>query len=75
MGTMPPQELMRQWRLEKISVEMATGHILQNLTKIQTAIDAINIILYNLHADVDSLIAHTGMKPNPKSKKKPLKKD
>ncbi len=74
MGTMPPQKLLQQWTLEKMPVEMTTGHILQNLIKIQTAIDALNITLYNLRADVDSLIAHTGMKTNPKSKKKPPKK-
>ena len=54
-----------------MTVEMTTGHILQNLIKIQTAIDALNITLYNLRADVDSLIAHTGT--NPKGKKKPPK--
>lgn len=70
MGTMHPQELLRQWPLEKMPVEMTTGHILQNLVLIQTAIDAINITLYNLRADVDSLIAHTGMQPNSKGKKK-----
>ncbi|NIP25669.1 MAG: hypothetical protein GWO38_18085 [Phycisphaerae bacterium] len=75
MGTIPPQELLKQWRLEKMSVDMTTGHILQNLVKLQRAIDAINITLYNLRADVDSLIAHTKMKPNPKGKKKPGKKN
>jgi len=73
MGTIRPQELLKQWELEKIPVQMATGHILQNLVKIQQAIDAINLTLYNLRADVDSLIAHTGIKPNPKGKKKPPK--
>ena len=71
MGTMSPQDLLKHWQLEKMPVEMTTGHILQNLVRIQTAIDAINITLYNLRADADSLIAHTGMKPNPKGKKKP----
>ncbi|MCP4370729.1 MAG: hypothetical protein GY797_21840 [Deltaproteobacteria bacterium] len=71
---MPPQDLLKKWEREEITVEMAIGHILQNLAKIQTAIDAINITLYNLRAMVDSLIAHTGMKPNPKGKKKPPKK-
>jgi hypothetical protein len=52
---------------------MATGHSLQNLVKIQQAIDTINLTLYNLRADVDSLIAHTGMKPHPTGKKKPPK--
>lgn len=70
---MHPQELLRQWELEKIPHEMATGHSLQNLVRIQQAIDAINISLYNIRADVDSLIALTGMKPNPTGKKKPPK--
>jgi len=73
MGTLHPQELLKQWELEKISHEMATGHSLQNLVKIQQTIDAINITLYNIRADVDSLITHTGMKPNLKGKKKPPK--
>ena len=72
MGTMTPQKLLQQWKLENMTVEMTTGHILQNLVKIQTAIDAINITLYKLRADVDSLITHTRMKP--KGKKKPPKK-
>jgi hypothetical protein len=74
MGTLHPQELLKQWELEKIPIEMATGHSLQNLVKIQQAIDTINLTLYNIRADVDSLIAHTGMKPNAKGKKKPPKK-
>ncbi|MCK6630135.1 MAG: hypothetical protein L6R45_33790 [Anaerolineae bacterium] len=52
---------------------MATGHSLQNLVKIQQTIETINLALYNIRADVDSLIAHTGMKPNAKGKKKPPK--
>jgi hypothetical protein len=75
MGTIHPQELLKQWELETISVPMATGHSLQNLVKMQQAIDTINLTLYNIRADVDSLIAHTGMKPNPTGKKKPPKKD
>ncbi len=71
---MHPQKLLNKWQLEEMTVEMTTGHLLQNLIKIQTAIDALNITLYNLRADVDSMIAHTGMKPNPKGKKKPPKK-
>ena len=73
MGTMHPQELFKQWELEKIPHEMATGHSLQNLVKMQQAIDTFNITLYNLRADVDSLIAHTGMKPIQTGKKKPPK--
>jgi hypothetical protein len=75
MGTITPTELLRLWELEKMPVERTTGHTLQNLVKIQTAIDTINITLYNLRADVDSLIAHTGMKPSQTGKKKPPKQD
>ena len=39
MGTMTPQKLLNQWKLENMTVEMATGHTLQNLVKIQQAID------------------------------------
>lgn len=73
MGTLSPKDLLREWTLEKLTTEMAIGHTLQNLVKIQQAIDAIQITLRKLRADVDSLIAHTGMKPNPKGKKKPPK--
>jgi len=72
MGTIHPQKLLNKWQLEEMTVEMEIGHILQNSVKIQAAIDAINITLRKLKADVDSLITHTGM--NPKGKKKPLKK-
>jgi hypothetical protein len=75
MGTITPNELLRLWELEKITIEMAVGHVLQNMVKMQTAQDTCNITLYNLRADVDSLIAHTGIKPNLKGKKKPPKKD
>jgi hypothetical protein len=75
MGTLPPQDLLKEWTLEKLTVEMATGHSLQNLVKIQQTIDAIQIILRNLRTDVDSLITHTGMKPNLIRKKKPPKQD
>lgn len=74
MGTLSPRDLLREWTLEKLTIEMATGHTLQNLVRLQQAIDAIQITLRHLHADVDSLIVHTGMRPNPKAKKKPLKK-
>lgn len=70
MSTLTPQKLLKQWQLEKITVEMAISHILQNLVKMQTAIAATNTTLYNLRADVDSLIAHTGMKPDSKDRKR-----
>jgi hypothetical protein len=74
MATVTPNELLRLWTREKITIDMAIGHILQNLVDMQRAYDARNLTLYHLRADVDSLIAHTGMKPDPKGKKKPPQK-
>ena len=71
MGTMPPQELLKKWEQEEITVEMAIGHILQHLVKILAVLENVKITLSKLRADVDSLMAHTGMKPNAKGKKKP----
>jgi hypothetical protein len=71
MGTITPEELLTAWKLEQVSVEMAIGHILQNLVKQQTAFDAHNRMLLNLRADVDRLIVQTGLTPTDKGKKKP----
>jgi ABC-type transporter Mla subunit MlaD len=40
MGTISPEELARLWREEALSVEMAIGHITQNLVHLQGALDA-----------------------------------
>lgn len=34
MGTLPPSELLRLWKLEKLTVEMAIGQILQHMDEI-----------------------------------------
>ena len=74
MGTISPQELFKAWRLEKIKVETAVGHLIQNVIKLYTTIEKMTISLYNLRSDVDSLIAHTGMKPHQKGKRKSARK-
>ena len=61
MGTESPNDLLKLWKLEKMSVEMAIGHILQNLAKQQEAIEVNSLALYHLQADVEGLIAHTGI--------------
>lgn len=40
MGTVSPDELSRLWRQEQLTVEMAIGHITQNLVQLQGALDA-----------------------------------
>ena len=52
MGTITPIELLKLWELEKVPVEMTTGHTLQNLIKIQATIDTITSALSTLRADI-----------------------
>ncbi len=74
MGTITPDELLKLWKLEKVTVEMAIGHTLQNLVKLHTAIETLDTTLYGLRGDVDGLIAHTGTSPRSKSKRKALRR-
>ena len=70
MGTITPEELLKLWKLEKMPVEMAIGHILQNLVNMRTTIESTDTTLYKLRADVDGLMAHTGTRPHSTSKQK-----
>ena len=38
MDTEKPNKLLKLWALEKMSIEMAIGHILQNLAQQQSTI-------------------------------------
>jgi len=73
MGTMLPKELLKLWEVAKISIEMAIGHILQNIVKMQAIIDTINLSLRHLRTDVDYLAARSGVELPSKGKKKPPK--
>jgi ABC-type transporter Mla subunit MlaD len=46
MGTMSPEEPARLWRQEQLSVEMAIGHITQNLAQLQRALDTQRQLLH-----------------------------
>lgn len=63
MSTVTPAELLKLWTVEHIPSEMAVGHILQNLVKLQTMVG-------DLRADVNRLIIHTKLPPNAKGKAK-----
>ncbi len=75
MGTITPDELLKLWKLEKVTVEMAIGHTLQNLVKLHTAIETLDTTLYGLRGDVDGLIAHTGIKPRSTGRQKLPQRD
>jgi hypothetical protein len=56
-----------QWEREELTMEMVVEHILPHLVKLLAAVEAIKVTLRSLRADVDSLIAHTGINPKHKS--------
>jgi len=70
MSTIPSSELLRLWKIEKLPIERAIGHILQNLTNIQKSVDVINTAYFSLCADVDNLSIQIDTKLTPKSIKK-----
>lgn len=69
MSTISPKELLKLWRLEKLTSEMAIGHIIQNLVNIQKAIDLTNTDIFTLRADVDDLAKHARINLASKDKK------
>jgi len=73
MATLPPNELLSLWKLEQMPIEMSIGHVLQNLVKLHSDLDAHHSALYHLRADVDRLIADAGIGAIDKGKKKPIR--
>lgn len=55
MSAIPSSELLRLWKIEKLPIEQAIGHILQNLANIQKSVDVVNTAYFSLCADVDNL--------------------
>ena len=60
MSTMTPAELLNLWKQEQVTVEMATGHLLQNLVKQQATLESLSGLLSKLRADVDRLLVVAG---------------
>lgn len=56
MGTMPPKELLTLWARDDMPVEMAIGHILQNLAKLQTNIEANHLNIRQIQSTLENLI-------------------
>lgn len=68
MGTLHPEELRSLWDREDLSIEAAIGQLLQNLAKMQTAIDANNISLYRLRSEFDGLVVQLAPSVSPANK-------
>ena len=75
MATLPPDELLKLWKLEQLPLEMSMGHVLQNLANLRAAVATQYAALTSLRMDVDRLIAHTGLPPSTKGKPKMPKPD
>ncbi|MEI2607576.1 MAG: hypothetical protein V9G20_02970 [Candidatus Promineifilaceae bacterium] len=56
MGTLHIQELLQQWQLEKITTEMAIGHLIQNLANIQSVLDVQGNAIYDLKRDLKLIV-------------------
>jgi len=55
MAALPPDELLRLWTAEQLPAERAIGQIVQNLARLQTAIDQHGQALSSLRAEVARL--------------------
>ena len=69
MGALTPTELLTLWKQEQVTVEMTIGHLVQNLVKQQTTLDALVTALGRLRVDVDRVTASTNTKLDGKDKK------
>lgn len=70
MSTITPQELLKRWKLEQIPVEMAMGHVLQNLVQQQTLIDSLTLALNKLRLQLDNTPPPVGALSVTKDKQK-----
>lgn len=75
MATYAPAELLQLWKTEQITVEMATGHLLQQLVKLYNELETQRAAMINLRADVDRLLIHAQLQPPVKGKPQSLKAD
>jgi len=73
MATINPEELLRLWSAEKLTSEMAIGHLLQNLVLQQSSIGNLQASIASLRAEVQKL---SGPEPDepPSAPRKPSQK-
>jgi hypothetical protein len=75
MSMLLPSELLKQWKLEQAPIEMTLGHVVQNLARLHSELEANHTLLRNLRAEVDRLMAHTRLPPIVKDRQKLSKPD
>ncbi len=69
MATISPEELLRLWSAEKLTSEMAIGHILQNLVLQQSSIGNLQASVANLRAEIQKLSGPEPEEPPPAPRK------
>jgi len=55
MSTVTPSELLNLWKQEQLTIEMAIGHILQNLVKQQTLLETLLAVQNKRNLDTNNL--------------------
>jgi len=70
MATYSPLDLFRLWTLQKLPLEMATGHILQNLVTMQDALDTLKRELAELRANKPNMATPSNKNNSSTTKKR-----
>lgn len=70
MSTLTPPELLNLWKQEQMTVEMAMGHILQNLVKQHMALETLLTTQNKLSTEMNSLSVTTNAKSDAVGKPK-----
>jgi hypothetical protein len=68
MAALPPDELLRLWTAEQLPAERAIGQIVQNLARLQIAIDQHSQALSSLRAEVARLHTMPAAAPTPRKR-------
>jgi hypothetical protein len=71
MATMNPRELLTLWSLEQLTLEMATGHVLQNLVALQNTNQELQDTVGKLQRQIEILTnARAQPQPNTSAKQR-----
>ncbi len=73
MATVSPKELLGLWSREQLTVEMATGHLLQHLVTLHATTEALKQAVHLLQAQVDTLTMRDDTAPQSAQRKRSSK--
>lgn len=73
MGAMHPNDLLRQWASDDVSNEMAIGHMLQHLVKLQASLDSLRETVIQIRTESAIASDLSEARPAPKQKQRSRK--